>query len=121
MTLTQIETLKEFAELFNRAKQLYSLQSEPLTIMPYKYGKEIGSFIEFCSHNNLVLVNYHEIESEFTKNYQDPSWYTQLTENQLLQCLSYCIRRDRFVDGFLAARIEDESVNKVINALAKNR
>jgi hypothetical protein len=121
MTLKQIESLKEFAALFNKTKQLYNVQLEPLTMMLYRYEKEITSFVEFCYENHLVRNDYKEISAEFEKNYQDAQWYAQLTEKQLLQCLSFCIRRDRFVDGFLGARIEDGSVNKVIETMVQNK
>lgn len=120
MNAFQVTRLKHFATLFTSTEQLYTLQFEPLTMMPYQYGEEISSFIKFFYENGFDKGNYFEIEPELVANYKDPSWFTGLSEEQLFLCLFFFIRRDRFVDGFLAARIEDGTVNHVIEALVKN-
>lgn len=120
MTTIQIVQFKKFAEVFKNTKELYKIQTKPLTLMPYMYGSEINEFIEFFYKNKFDDENCYEAKSEFENNQNNTAWFLNLPNRTLLSCLCIIIRTDRFVDGFIASKIEDGTVNRIIEALIRN-
>ena len=109
MTKEQAEHLVAFEEKFSKANPLFSMSAE-LTLTPYNYGDEINDFIQFCYDNKLVTADYSSIGKELIANRTKTAWYGELTEEKVIQCLSYLIRSDRFCDGLLASAINDATV-----------
>jgi hypothetical protein len=120
MTLEQANELTNFIERFSTSKELYTIQTEPLTMMPYAYGEEIDDFVAFCYKNQLVLPDYNEITAELTKYNTNKGWLKTLSLHQLLQCLSFFIRQDRFVDGFLGSKIKDGTITNILLQIKEN-
>jgi hypothetical protein len=109
--------LTSFIERFQEEKPLYTIQTEPLTMMPYNYGEAIDDFQSYFLKNHLTRLDCYVIENEFIKNYEYPIWFNQLTETQVMQCISYIIRKDRFVDGFIAMNIRNSIIPTLLNRL----
>ncbi|MEP6512629.1 MAG: DUF6508 domain-containing protein [Parafilimonas sp.] len=117
LTKEQINYLLQTAKIFADASQLYTIQTESLTMMPYIYGKEINDYIKWMYENELVVQGYSTIEKNYLDNYTNDTWYANLTEKEVIKCLAFAIRRDRFVDGFLIHTITNKSFEKLVNHL----
>lgn len=119
MTVEQAKELTTFIKHFSHAKELYTIQTEPLTLMPYTYGKVINAFIKFCYTNQLIVPDYREIAEEIKIQNANKEWLETLSLHQLLQSLSFFVRRDRFVDGLLASAIEDGTMINILTQIKK--
>lgn len=106
-----------FIKRFQEEKPLYSFQTQPLTMMPYYYGKAMDDFLHYFLDNHLVLTDCWDIEDEFLKNYKDSNWQNDLNEKQVMQSISYIIRKDRFVDGFISSNIDNGVILSLLNRL----
>src|SRR5215212_10173731 len=106
MTVEQDKELTTFIQRFSDTKELYTIQTEPPTLMPYTYGNVISAFIKFCYTNQLIVPDYGEIAEEIRIQKANKEWLETLSLHQLLQSLSFFVRRDWFVDGLLASAIE---------------
>lgn len=116
MTKQQAEQLIAFKEKFSKADPLYTISNEFL-LTPYNYGEEIDNFIQFCYDNNLINANYYSIEKELIANRMDAEWYLQLSEEDVIQCLGYLIRGDRFSNGMVASAINDKTIPRLLNRI----
>ncbi len=109
--------LYAFIERFNQENHLYTIQTKPLTITPYLYGKAINDFQDYFLNNHLMRLDCYDIEKEFKKNYSDVTWLNNLNQEKVLQCISFIIRRDRFVDGFIALMIKNKTLPVLLDKL----
>ena len=119
MTVEQAKELTTFIEHFSHTKELYTIQTDLLTLMPYRYGEVISAFIKFCYTNQLIVPDYGEIAEEIRIQNANKEWLETLSLLQLLQSLSFFVRRDRFVDGLLASAIEDGTMINILTQLKK--
>jgi hypothetical protein len=119
LTNEQINWLTERAKIFASVEKLYSIQVKPLTMMPYIYFEEIEDYMKWMYANELVVTDYSTIEKDYKNNYANNGWYKTLSEEDVIKCLALAIRRDRFVDGFLAQTITDKSFERLINRLSQ--
>lgn len=109
--------LTTFIEKFQEEKPLYTIQEEPFTMIPYHYGKAIDDFQSYFLRNHLTRLDCYDIEEEFIKNYENTIWFHKLSETQVMQVISYIIRRDRFIDGFIAHNISNGIIPASLNRL----
>ena len=116
MNKEQAQQLTAFSKKFKEASSLYSFNAENF-LSPHEYGEELSDFIEFCYNNKLVSQEYDKIIEELTVNKAKPEWYAGLSEEKVMQCLGYFIRRDRFYDGFLASRIQDGTILQLLERM----
>lgn len=116
MTKEQAEQLIAFADKFSKADPLFTISSE-FSLTPYNYGEEINNFIQFCYDNDLVKANFHSIEKELIANRTKAEWYTQLSEEKVIQSLGYFIHGDRFSDGLVASAINDGTIPRLLERI----
>jgi hypothetical protein len=116
MTKEQAKQLIAFEQKFKDTDRLYSMSTE-LTFAPFIYGDEINDFIQFCYDNNLVPANYQLIEEELIGNRTKAEWFTGLSEEEVIQCIAYFIRGDRFCDGLLASAIKDGTISYLLKRI----
>lgn len=116
MNKEQARQLIAFSKKFREIASLYSFNAEnPLS--PHVYGKEISDFIQFFYNNKLISPEYGQIREELFVNKTKPEWYAGLSEQKILECLSYFIRGDRFCDGLLVSGIEDGTISHLIERI----
>ena len=116
LSAKQIKKLSQLKDAIY-AVEPYTLDFEKNLIRPYSCGKEVLEYIDWMYHNNLVVKNCSEIEEEYSRNYDNDDWYKMISEDRVIQALAFCIRRDRFVDGFLAGTIKNKSFEKLVDRL----
>jgi hypothetical protein len=109
--------LTSFIKRFEEEKPLYTIQTQPLTMMPHNYGAAITDFLDYFFANKLTHPDYYDIEEQFQKKYKTANWLHNLNEQQVMQCISLIIRREKFVDGFVASMIENGSLLVLLNRL----
>jgi hypothetical protein len=110
--------LTEFIQRFAKEKPLYELQSESLTMMPYRYNAAISDFMQFCHDHHLVNPDCYDIKDDLENNYaKNNHWLETLTEKKVVQSIAVLIRQGRFTDGLVSSMIENGTIIKLLNRL----
>jgi hypothetical protein len=117
MNKEQAIQFTSFIKRFEEEKPLYTIQTQPFTIMPYVYGEAIDDFLAYIRNNTLISPDCYDIEKQFAKNYKKAKWLNNLNEQQVMQCISLIIRREKFVDGFIAFMIHDGTLLILLDRL----
>ncbi len=109
--------LTSFIKRFEEEKPLYTIQTQPLTMVPHNYGEAITGFLNYFFKNKLTHPDCYDIEEQFQENYKTADWLNNLNEQQVMQCISLIIRREKFVDGSVASMIENGTLLVLLNRL----
>jgi hypothetical protein len=83
-----------------------------------RISKEIAEFINLFCEYQLADNNYMDLQikaRQYRTNLQE--WYNSLTIDEVLKSLTYIIWTDKFVENYLASRIEDSSVYFLLSRL----
>ena len=105
-----------FISRFENEQPLYQLNEE-LTLMPYNYKEAISDFINFCLREHLIRPDCYIIIDELNKNMENNIWFSNLNEQQVLQCIGAIISQDRFIDGLINHTIEDHTMIRLLNRI----
>jgi len=105
-----------FITRFEKEQPLYEIKEE-VTLMPFKYKEAISDFIQFYYRERLIGPDCYAIIDEFIVNSKNESWFANLDERQVLQCIGVIIIQDRFMDGLINQTIEDQSMIRLLNRI----
>lgn len=70
----------------------------------------------FCEYQ-LADNNYMNLHLDPRFNKDDAAWFGQLSVDQVLQLITYIIWTDKFVPGYLRAKITDNSLYRLLDRL----
>ncbi len=83
------------------------------------YSNVIDTLVNtFCSYE-LADNDYMNIHLEANQYSSNPELFVNTTIEKLLKHLTYIIWTDKLVDGYLPARIKDQTIYKILNRLSE--
>lgn len=117
MKTKQLTQLQNFVQRFKDEKPLYTIQLEPLTMEPYTYGKALTDFIKFMYKQKLIVSDYTQMQESYFKTKNESKFISRRNEEECLSLLTAFIRQDRFIDGLLAGKVEDGTVELIVKKI----
>jgi hypothetical protein len=119
ITAQSIERVLAFLHLLEgQDAVLYEVQTDPLTIDPYRYSDEVGRFVKTLYSEGFIVPFDWPAWQEEAKQYLDnPTLLDEADLSTVQKLLTTHVRKDRFVGGHLAAMLDNGHIHAILKRL----
>jgi hypothetical protein len=77
----------------------------------------LDNFVNLFCEYQLADNNYMNIHHEASLHSKDDKWFSSLNLDEVLRLITYIIWTDKFLDGFLKAKVKDKSLYFLLTRL----
>jgi hypothetical protein len=79
----------------------------------------VNDFVNLFCEYQLADNNYMNIHQEAVLHANDETWFNSLNPDQVLRLITYIIWTDKFLEGFLAAKVKDKTLYYLLSRLGE--
>jgi hypothetical protein len=119
IALENIDNILTFLTLFsNQDRQLYDIQTEPLTLDPYSYSKEFNRFITALYTEKFVIsFDWTNWQHEANRFVTSPELLNVADISTIQKLFTSHVRKERFCSGHLAQLIDNGHFLTILHRL----